>query len=396
MKSSTSTIYERNLFYQQLNFKYAMLLYLHSTVWKLKSDKSQRTKLLTLLFILLYLIDFAIGGIVLLFFIRNPTLKYQVGNILSLYTKTILKWSEEYLVWLMGVPWGIKLNTPLSQFLGTRYLYILDLWKLFYSEFISIYLLMFVDFLLILLPFGFTLSITALHDFLKFLNLCLICFFVISNRVFTLQVSALKSLGRLFMGKKWNILRERVDSCDFNMNQLLVGTIVFTILLFLLPTTGMYTLAFLYLRLVQFSVQFNLRICAVFVNKITFSALSSLYSSLQDEPLSRAKVLITGLRPEVYAKRKMGQPYRVVDGKWCKLECFSVDDEDISVLWNGNEYSVEEMREIVDGLSEEEMAKDFEHSTTGTRTGPLDASDDVEARTSAHPMMHWFWTLPKN
>lgn len=317
-----------------------------------------------------------------------------MGKMLAYYTKYMLDLSKDYIIWLMGVPWGIKLNTPLSQFLGTRYLYILELWRLFYSEFISIYLSMFVNFLVILLPFGITFPVTALHDFLKFLNLCLICCFIISNRVFTLQVSALKSLGRLFMGKKWNILRERVDSCDYNMNQLLVGTMIFTILLFLLPTTGMYTLIFLYLRVLQFSVQFALRVCAVFVNKLIISSLSSLYASLQDQPITKAKVLIRGLTPDEYARNERTLPYRVVDGRQCKLECYSVDDSDITVVWNGKEYPVDQMREIINRMPEESLAKEVEQCYGTGQSTALEGS--IGAVVSNHSMSHWFWNLPKN
>lgn len=390
---SSSSLYERNLFYQQLNFKYVITLYLHSIVWDIRTKGRGRTVILTLSFLLLYSIDFIIGSILLLICIRNPAIKYQIGNILSIYTNTILEWSREYLIWLMRVPWGIKLNTPLSQFLGTRYLYILDLWKLFYSEFISLYLSVFINFLLLLLPFGVTLSITALHDFLKFLNLCLICFYIISNRIFTLQVSALKSFGRLFMGKKWNILRRRVDTCHYDITQLLVGTIIFTILFFLLPTVAMYMLAFLYLRLIQFAVQFALRVCAVFINKLTLTCLFYLHSSLQLQPITKAKVLICGLDPCAYASAKVSSPYKTVDGKWCNLECFSVKDEDITILWNGNEYSVDEMREVVKAIPKRTLIDELQQETSPAE---VCEHDSVEAVVKRHPMVHWFWTLPKN
>ena len=57
------------------------------------------------------------------------------------------------------------------------------------------------------------------------------------------------SLLLLIAGKKWNPLRDRVDSIPYDANQLAFGTILFTILLFLLPTTGVYYLVFTFLRL---------------------------------------------------------------------------------------------------------------------------------------------------
>ena len=391
-----STLYERNLLYQQLNFKYVLFKYVTTLLKQVKPLGKRRTALLTLSFLILYLLDIILGAAVLLILTQNPILKQYIRTILSLYTKSSLEWCHEYLEWLMGAPWGIKLNTPLSHFLSTRYIYILDLWKLFYSEFVAVYLTSFVDFLLFLLPFSLTLSIMALHDFLKFLNLCLICFFIISSRVFTLQVSALKSLGRLFMGKKWNVLKQRVDSYDHagNKNQLLLGTIIFTILLFLLPTTGMYTLVFLYLRVIQYSVQFTLRLLVVSVNKLTVSLLLFLHYSTQDQPVTKVKILVKGLSPEEYVRKEVARPYRVEEGKWCDLEFFSVNNSDITILWNGMVFTVDEMKRVMMDIPREVVEGDVRCYLGDEDCGDRGTVEDMAVR--KHSMMHWFGSLPRN
>ena len=48
----------------------------------------------------------------------------------------------------------------------------------------------------------------------------------------------------LFIGKKWNTLRNRIDSCDYDLDQLLLGTILFTLLTFLFPTVVVYYATF--------------------------------------------------------------------------------------------------------------------------------------------------------
>lgn len=63
-------------------------------------------------------------------------------------------------------------------------------------------------------------------------------------RLYSLQVSGLVALWRLFLGRKHNPLRGRVDSCQYSPDQLFVGTLAFTILLFLFPTTFMYYIVF--------------------------------------------------------------------------------------------------------------------------------------------------------
>lgn len=49
-------------------------------------------------------------------------------------------------------------------------------------------------------------------------------------------------------GKRWNSLRNRVDSYDYEIDQLFLGTLLFTIALFLLPTIATYYLFFAVVR----------------------------------------------------------------------------------------------------------------------------------------------------
>jgi phosphatidylinositol glycan class Q protein len=41
-------------------------------------------------------------------------------------------------------------------------------------------------------------------------------------------------------GKRWNTLRHRVDSYDYEIDQLFLGTLLFTVTIFLLPTIFTY------------------------------------------------------------------------------------------------------------------------------------------------------------
>ena len=79
---------------------------------------------------------------------------------------------------------------------------------------------------------------------LLLMNFVFFEFFFFIIRLYKLQTYALGSLWRLFRGKKWNVLRQRVDSAVYDADQLFVGTLLFTILLFLLPTVGLYYVVF--------------------------------------------------------------------------------------------------------------------------------------------------------
>lgn len=46
------------------------------------------------------------------------------------------------------------------------------------------------------------------------------------------------------VGKRYNVLRNRIDSWDYDVDQLLFGTILFTLVAFLFPTVLVYYLVF--------------------------------------------------------------------------------------------------------------------------------------------------------
>ena len=342
MREIVTALYERNLFYQQLNFRWRSYVHLRRLLARLHSRPNTgfcRKTTLTVLFYLVFLLDFTLGAALVLVLLEHSQVRPWITKWISIYTLTMLRWISELITWLMGVPGGLKLNTPLANFLGTRMLSIVSLWNYFYSDFVATYLSTILSGILLLAPLGITLSISALHDFLKFLNLCSICFFIVTGRVLSLQVSALKSLARLFMGKKWNILRERIDSYDYDNSQLLVGTIVFTILLFLLPTTAMYFLIFLLLRTVQFCVQLILRLMTVAVNRLTVLAWNEILYFIEDQPLTSLKLSANFV--ESHTTRSRGNVNRECD---CSRNSGRAK---LSLQWNSREYSVEEVRAVI-------------------------------------------------
>lgn len=45
-------------------------------------------------------------------------------------------------------------------------------------------------------------------------------------------------------GKRWNVLRQRTDSYEYDIDQLFLGTLLFTVSAFLFPTVLSYTALF--------------------------------------------------------------------------------------------------------------------------------------------------------
>lgn len=93
--------------------------------------------------------------------------------------------------------------------------------------------------------FGVSFSICILIDVFSLLTIHTTCFYVYANRIYKLELESLKSLFRLFRGKKFNPLRNRIDSYSFNIEQLFIGTLGFCLTFFLLPTVIVYYAVFL-------------------------------------------------------------------------------------------------------------------------------------------------------
>jgi phosphatidylinositol glycan class Q protein len=57
-------------------------------------------------------------------------------------------------------------------------------------------------------------------------------------------VKSLAQVPFLTAGKRWNVLRQRTDSYAYDVDQLFLGTLLFTVSIFLLPTVGIYAALF--------------------------------------------------------------------------------------------------------------------------------------------------------
>jgi len=183
--------------------------------------------------------------------------------------------------WLQGVPAGLKLNKELSHFMGNFFFYHIHLW-LGYVSFVKPLLCLFTSIISYLgCVGGFSSQVALVSDILSCLSLHVYCFYVYASRVFYFLFRALSSLFRLFRGKKKNPLRNRIDTCEFDFAQLFVGTLVFTILLFLFPTVLLYYIVFTALRLLTLVLQLVL---SAFVNVINHTPFYGIFLRLISSP----------------------------------------------------------------------------------------------------------------
>jgi len=155
---------------------------------------------------------------------------------------------QTLITWMMENPAGLKLSSVLSQALGQFFLYHIHLWV----TYIMLLLPLITPHLINLLPFlqhlPLSLQVALAGDLFTLFTLHLHCFHAYARRLASCQATGLTALWRLFIGKKYNPLRDRVDSADCSVEQLFLGTIIFTILLFLFPTSLTFYAVFLALR----------------------------------------------------------------------------------------------------------------------------------------------------
>ncbi|KAJ9624045.1 pig-Q [Taxawa tesnikishii (nom. ined.)] len=150
---------------------------------------------------------------------------------------------QRMILWLMDWPAGLKLNTELALFLGDLFLWVIDYWAGCMRS-LRPALPYIVQFIGVSSFAGASLPISLFSDLLTVLTLHIYSFYVASARIYNWQLSIIISLFHLFRGKKRNVLRNRIDSCDYDLDQLLLGTILFTVLTFLLPTVGVFYATF--------------------------------------------------------------------------------------------------------------------------------------------------------
>ncbi|KAK5884527.1 hypothetical protein CesoFtcFv8_018338 [Champsocephalus esox] len=218
------------------------------------------------------LLDVALGMLLMWWLYKDNHIS-MLANTVVPAADHVAKELEELLQWLMGAPAGLKMNRALDQVLGRFFLYHIHLW-ISYIHLMSPFIEGILWYGGLSACFGLTFALSLLSDMVALLTFHIYCFYVYGARLYCLKIYGLSSLWRLFRGKKWNVLRQRVDSCSYDLDQLFIGTLLFTVLLFLLPTTALYYLVFTLLRLVVVLFQGVLHLSVDFINSFPLFAVA--------------------------------------------------------------------------------------------------------------------------
>lgn len=191
---------------------------------------------------------------------------WRICSLISTVTQSLFgEQFQQFMNWLMSWPAGLKLNTELAKFFGEVFVWVLVSWQhlLLYC---TPLLQGFVVFLSYAGWFGVTFQISLVCDLISLITFDIYCLYLGSAKIYRKQLMTLVSLFRLFRGKKLNVLRSRVDSGNYNIDQLLLGTIMFTVLLLLLPTVLVFYLAFAFTRALLVLLSTLLEMTLAFLN----------------------------------------------------------------------------------------------------------------------------------
>lgn len=235
-----------------------VLLQFHQRFRQLKSWRNSESEIDYYNLLLMMILDLILGIVALNIVYSIGGASYIVETFLTSF-KAVADSLQLLIESLMGVPVGLKLNRPLSTVLGKFFLYHLYLWKTYIDVIMSPLISNIISISSVFGFIGLTFQMALLSDLITVASLHSYCFYVYAARLYGLALHGLRSTLRMFGGRKWNPLRQRVDSGHFNWDQLCVGMFIASTLLLLLPTIVVFYTVFSVLRVFVLSIHGTLK-----------------------------------------------------------------------------------------------------------------------------------------
>ncbi|KAH0830403.1 N-acetylglucosaminyl transferase component-domain-containing protein [Lanmaoa asiatica] len=179
---------------------------------------------------------------------------------------------QRVLLWLDSWPAGLKLNTELSRFYSHGFIGLITRWtKLLHHSLSLLPAISFVIETTSLL--GMTMTLSLFLDLIGVLTAHLHACYFISSTIYRHVLLLICSLWNLFRGRRYNTLRNRTDPWDYDIDQLLLGTILFTLAAHLFPTILVYYTLFALMRLGVIILYASCETLLAFMNHFPLFAL---------------------------------------------------------------------------------------------------------------------------
>jgi phosphatidylinositol glycan class Q protein len=170
--------------------------------------------------VLYLLLDWTIG-LWLLGQFKAFQIDLNVGILLTNYQEMFILPLRENIQWLMGAPAGFKLNFHLAFALGNGILLWIDLWGFFLHQLVVV-LSLSSSFSTNQICFSMSFLVAYWLDVLYLFTWNFYGVYHYFQKLQKWHLSFLNSFWKLFLGQKKNILRQRVDSCEYDISQVSV------------------------------------------------------------------------------------------------------------------------------------------------------------------------------
>lgn len=177
------------------------------------------------------------------------------------------------ITWFNNSPGGVKLNPMITQKMGALVRFLIRIATMYYRA--SHFLLLPACHLIACLgAAGFSIQIGMMIDTFRIVTWPANLSHMLFSSLFGFMIRLLHSLWLLFRGQKQNVLRDRVDTCEYDPSALSFGIMLFSIMVFALPNFAAYHYLFVALRLAIVAILFTFWQVNILVQKFPLVPLS--------------------------------------------------------------------------------------------------------------------------
>ena len=118
--------------------------------------------------------------------------------------------------WLMGNPGSFKPNPNLAEFIGNIILDLIGIWNYMTTAFIQMQRYTITNFAFSGV-IGSTIQVSLIHDVLLYCSSHILVLYTAIAWVYNYILKMMQTLINLFNGKKFNVMRNRVDTNQFSL-----------------------------------------------------------------------------------------------------------------------------------------------------------------------------------
>jgi hypothetical protein len=233
-------------------------------VVKYYAKLSKWLKVNSLLFQILF--DCLLG--VLVFTVLVLFLSEVIGLVKYFLFWTEIEKLEEQVKYTMTFLGNFKPIPKLDRYLGELLIEMLNAWDILTSIATQIesYLIIFVIGPIGLLGASFQSALA--HDLLALITAHIHSVYFLFAIIYKSTLEMLQTIWYMFRGKKYNMLKNKVDAADYRIEELLFGVLTMTVILFVFPTMLVYYLSLVYLMCFIIIFQTSLIIITQLVSKL--------------------------------------------------------------------------------------------------------------------------------